>query len=141
MLGKPANETEAFQMLKELNNNKHLVFTGICLRDKYNERVFSVRSEVYFKKISDEDLLKYIRENKPFDKAGSYGAQECLPENYDPCSMKEKHFLETYGYQKLFENTQSARKSVALIDHIEGSYFNVMGLPVAELADELKKFQ
>ena len=141
MLGKPADSAEAFEMLKLLNGQKHHVYTGVCIMDGQTKKSFQVRSDVVFKKLSDEELKNYIKLYSPFDKAGSYGAQECLPDGMNPCSETEKIFLERNGLTDLLDSTISCGKSrIALIDHIEGSYFNVMGLPIVELISELEKY-
>jgi septum formation protein len=58
--------------------------------------------------LNQKEIDYYINNYNPYDKAGSYGAQEWI------------------GY--------------IAVEKIEGSYFNVMGLPVRELYEELLKF-
>jgi septum formation protein len=108
VLGKPNNEYEAKEMLKLLSGKTHQVFTGVCLKTKENQRVFSVTSSVTFSSLSDEEIDFYIKNFQPFDKAGAYGIQEWIG----------------------FIGIQS----------ISGSYWNVMGLPLQRLYQELKKF-
>lgn len=108
ILGKPANEEEATHMLKRLSGNVHEVITGVCIYNKNKEVSFKDMSEVYFKKLSDEDIFSYVRKYKPFDKAGAYGIQEWI--------------------------------GLIGIEKINGSYFNVMGLPVHKVVEELRKF-
>jgi septum formation protein len=141
LLGKPKDANEAFEMLKKLNDKEHIVYTGICLLDKNNKKSICVESKVIFKRLTEDEIKEYISLYKPFDKAGSYGAQECLPEGKNPCSEAEIKFMKNNGFDKLFENTQTSdtRKRIPIIDHIEGSYFNVMGLPIVELVEELKR--
>jgi septum formation protein len=105
-------------------------------------KFFCVESDVYFRKLSEEEIKFYVSEYAPFDKAGSYGAQECLKQNINPLSEKEKTFLKHIHAENLFETTKSVieKKQVAFIDHIDGSYFNVMGLPVVELYDAIINF-
>ncbi|MBO5849696.1 MAG: septum formation protein Maf [Paludibacteraceae bacterium] len=108
VLGKPNNEYEAKEMLKLLSEKTHQVFTGVCLKTKEKQRVFSVTSSVTFSSLSDEEIDFYIKNFQPFDKAGAYGIQEWIG----------------------FIGIQS----------ISGSYWNVMGLPLQRLYQELKKF-
>lgn len=108
VLGKPNNEYEAKEMLKLLSGKTHQVFTGVCLKTKEKQRVFSVTSSVTFSSLSDEEIDFYIKNFHPFDKAGAYGIQEWIG----------------------FIGIQS----------ISGSYWNVMGLPLQRLYQELKKF-
>ncbi|MBI3509843.1 MAG: septum formation protein Maf [Bacteroidetes bacterium] len=142
VLNKPNDEADALRMLKMLNGKKHEVFTGVYLMSLMDEKTFCVRSEVYFKNRTDEELLNYIRIKNPFDKAGAYGAQECLQPGMNPCSNEENDFLKKIGKTSLLEKClpPAGENPFVLVDHIEGSYFNVMGLPVKELFEELQKF-
>jgi septum formation protein len=142
VLNKPADTSEAIEMLSRLSGNMHKVFTGVCLTSKSKSKSFFVESDVYFRNMTSEEIKFYVDEYAPFDKAGSYGAQECLKQGANPLSEEEKKFLREIGSTDLFERTKSVidKKQVAFIDHIEGSYFNVMGLPVVELHKEVLNF-
>ena len=74
-LGKPASESDAFLMLRELSGKRHNVHTGIAVH--CNGRVYSgvATTGVYFKELSDAEILDYIATVEPMDKAGSYGIQ------------------------------------------------------------------
>ena len=75
VLGKPKDRQNAYEMLKLLSGNTHLVVTG-CAIVKGDKCVsFSVISEVEFYKLSDEEINAYLDTNEPYDKAGSYGIQ------------------------------------------------------------------
>ena len=108
VMNKPGSYDEAYQMLYCLSDNKHTVITGVCLRSAEKETTFIATTDVYFTKLSDDEIEYYLEKFKPFDKAGAYGIQEWI------------------GYIG--------------IEKIEGSYFNVMGLPVQKVYTELKKF-
>ncbi len=141
MLGKPVNAEDAFQMLQKLSGAEHFVYTGVCLSSKTKRNLFSVESAVRFQTLTDDEIRFYIEHYKPFDKAGSYGAQECLHEGMNPCSAKENKFLESIGKPDLFEDTlPKGKEHMPIIERIEGSYFNVMGLPIVELYHELVGF-
>ena len=106
-LGKPKDETDAFNMLQSLSGKKHEVISSISIKTNNFQKIISDVTSVYFKEISDEEINYYIKNYKPFDKAGAYGIQEWI------------------GF--------------IAIDKIEGSYFNVVGLPVHKLYDALMK--
>jgi septum formation protein len=78
ILNKPADETEAAQMLGQLSGNMHEVITGVCLFSRDKTFAFSDRTEVYFKSLSPEEINFYVAYYRPFDKAGAYGAQEWM---------------------------------------------------------------
>lgn len=78
ILGKPSDTTEATSMLKHLSGKKHIVYTGVCLRTQQKEVSFFDATDVYFKTLSDDEIQYYITHYKPYDKAGSYAAQEWI---------------------------------------------------------------
>ena len=142
VLGKPADANEALHMLKKLSGTNHQVFTAVCLNSDEHKKLFCVKSEVRFKNLNEEEIKQYVEHYKPFDKAGAYGAQECLPEGMNPCSAEENNFLKLIGKTDLFEKTlPKNKKHMPIITGIAGSYFNVMGLPVVELYQELEKWK
>ena len=94
ILGKPKSKKDAIHTLKSLSNRKHQVKTGVCIIYKNQTFLHVETTDVYFKKLVDEDILSYVNSGKCMDKAGSYGIQEC-----------------------------------DFVDHIEGDYTNVVGLP------------
>lgn len=81
ILGKPKDEEDAFRMLKSLSGRKHSVVTAIAVIDSGEVRKNSTTSTVEFEDLTDEQIRAYIRDFKPFDKAGSYGIQE-MPKGY-----------------------------------------------------------
>ncbi len=107
ILGKPKDEEDAKEMLTSLSGKTHSVYTGFCVMRLYDAFTVckNVRTDVVFKKLTEEKIERYIDTKEPMDKAGSYGIQGL---------------------------------GAMLIDRIEGDYFNVVGLPVSELADVLE---
>jgi septum formation protein len=108
VLGKPADAREAAQFLRLLSGCEHEVITGMCLRDSSKTHTFSVTTRVTFRELSDEEIVYYIENYQPLDKAGAYGIQEWI--------------------------------GLRGITRIEGSYYNVVGMPVSELYSQLLHF-
>lgn len=108
ILGKPKDADEARQILQLISGRSHNVITGVCIKTLNKQKTFYAESRVYFRTLNDEEISYYIKNYKPFDKAGAYGIQEWI------------------GYIG--------------IERIEGSYFNVMGLPTQMLYNEISKF-
>lgn len=106
--GKPADESEAKQMLSDLSGKTHIVATGVCITTREKQHAFGVSSEVRFAQLEKGEIEYYVDKYKPLDKAGAYGVQEWI------------------GY--------------IAVEYISGSYFNIMGLPIQRLYQELKKF-
>lgn len=110
ILGKPADEEEAFCMLSKLSGHTHQVYTGVaiigdCSGSGKREHFFCECTDVNFYPVSDEELRAYIETGDPLDKAGAYGIQ-------GPFAIHVKG--------------------------ISGDYNNVVGLPIAHLYHELK---
>jgi len=76
ILGKPENEAHAIEMLQRLSGRMHRVITGVCILYKQEYNLFHDVSEVFFRKLSDDEIITYVKKYQPMDKAGSYGIQE-----------------------------------------------------------------
>jgi len=107
VLGKPADEAEAKEMLGKLSGKTHQVVTGVTLTTTGFQHSFASVSQVTFAELTEAEIDHYVTHYRPMDKAGAYGIQEWI------------------GYVG--------------VTCIEGSYFNVMGLPVQRLYSEMKK--
>lgn len=77
-LGKPKDENEAKEMLQSLSGKTHQVYTGITIKTLDKTITETDVADVEFDEVSDEEIDFYIKNYKPFDKAGSYGVQEWL---------------------------------------------------------------
>jgi septum formation protein len=110
ILGKPANKTQAKNMLEKLSGREHKVFTGFTIAhlaiDIHETKV--IQSTVRFKTISTDEMNWYIACDEPYDKAGGYAIQG---------------------------------KGAYFIQSIRGSYTNVIGLPLCEVLQALKKYK
>ncbi len=84
-------------MLQSFSDGMHEVFTSVSFTGKNFQKTIHDTTKVWFNPLTADEINYYLKNYKPFDKAGSYGIQEWI------------------GYI-------GVRK-------IEGSYFNVMGLP------------
>lgn len=107
IFGKPANDTEAREILLALSGKWHEVITGVSIVGLKKSLTFAVRSDVRFEKIDDDLLDDYLATKESLDKAGAYGIQG---------------------------------SSLPFIKEIRGSYSNIVGLPIAELRENLKDF-
>jgi septum formation protein len=72
VLGKPASDDHAVEMLRRLSGRTHEVITGVALFA--GGRVVSgvERSGVAFTEMSDEQIAWYVATGEPRDKAGGY---------------------------------------------------------------------
>ena len=108
ILGKPSSVDDARKMLNRLSGKVHHVYTGFAIFCKNNNHFFSetIKTDVLFKKLSQEEIEWYVHTEEPFDKAGAYAIQG----------------LGTF-----------------LVKRVNGSYTNVVGLPVCEVIEHLIK--
>jgi septum formation protein len=100
MLGKPADETEAGQMLRMLSGRWHAVMTGVSLYEAGSSRREVAdydKTLVRFAKLSDAEIDWYVATGECNDKAGAYAIQE---------------------------------KGGLFVEEIAGNYHNVVGLPL-----------
>lgn len=75
ILGKPADEAEAMDMLSLLADRTHQVYTGVTILQGSRIHSFCECTEVTFYPVDRRDLQRYIETGDPLDKAGAYGIQ------------------------------------------------------------------
>ena len=65
LINKPRSREEAFKILKKLNNSKHFLISSVCM-SKNGTMVWnhSDSSELKMKKLSEDQLLKYLNKIK-----------------------------------------------------------------------------
>lgn len=110
ILGKPKNEEDAFRMLKHLQGRNHQVYTGTALlaHDEKGEKTVISHAE-------QTEVFVHAMEDAEIRRYIATG---------EPMDK-----VGGYGIQGGF---------AAYIDRIEGDYYNVVGLPVAYLYQQLK---
>ena len=106
ILGKPADNAEAVEMLERLSGRTHQVLTTVSVHHSHMAEHVTQVSNVRFAKLSPAQIKAYCATPEPYDKAGGYGIQ---------------------GLAALF------------VEHIEGSHSGIMGLPLFETANLLRK--
>ena len=87
ILGKPADNVEAFAMLTRLRGRTHQVYTGVALlrlSDGLLLKELSV-TDVPMRDYSDDEINAYIQTGDPLDKAGAYAIQH--PDFHPVASM------------------------------------------------------
>lgn len=108
LLGKPADREHMKQMIMQLQNRAHEVYTGVALcYEKDGEaccHTFSECTRVRFYPMTKEQIERYAMHSDGLDKAGGYGIQS---------------------------------DAAVFIEGIEGDYNNVVGLPLARLYHEM----
>ena len=77
-LGKPKDKQDAFLMLQSMAGKTHEVITSVCFKTINKIDILNCVTRVTFNPISDAEILFYIDNYQPFDKAGAYGIQEWI---------------------------------------------------------------
>ncbi len=75
VLGKPADEREAFAMLSALSGNRHYVYTGVTVLRGGQVLTAHECTTVTFREVEPHEISAYIATGEPMDKAGAYGIQ------------------------------------------------------------------
>eukprot|EP01028_Stygiella_incarcerata_P005810 TRINITY_DN2412_c0_g1_i1.p1 TRINITY_DN2412_c0_g1~~TRINITY_DN2412_c0_g1_i1.p1 ORF type:complete len:171 (-),score=50.14 TRINITY_DN2412_c0_g1_i1:68-580(-) len=81
VMGKPKDEEEAAAFIRKLSGRSHEVMTSICMHilnhDMKIESVKSIveKTKVFFRPMSEQTILAYVKTGEPMDKAGGYGIQ------------------------------------------------------------------
>jgi septum formation protein len=81
VLGKPANEDQAFHMLALLSGTTHIVITGVSLQQRNTGNLQSARvmSAVRMKFLTRKEIETYVAGGEWRGKAGGYGIQDADP--------------------------------------------------------------
>ena len=81
ILGKPEDAGHAREMLRHLGGTTHMVVTGVAVQrasDNFR-RALRVISAVHMRKLTDDEIERYIASNDWQGKAGGYGIQDDDP--------------------------------------------------------------
>ena len=104
VIGRPADEPTAREMLRQLSGGEHLVLTALCLIDPTVEssrtRTIVTRTKVEFAPLSEDEIAWYLATGEPFANHGAFAVD---------------------GLASRF------------VTRIEGSYSNVVGLPLSDV--------
>jgi len=109
ILGKPIDEVDAYNMIKQLSGNTHQVLTGVSIRYGKVEDQFVSVSQIKFYEWNEQmqrEVADYVSSGKANDKAGGYGIQE---------------------------------EAGLWVKWIKGDYNNIVGLPIAKLNKRLNR--
>ena len=111
ILGKPADDLEALEMLMSLRRGSHQVITAVTLieRERGESITCATTTDLIMRDYDLDEVARYVAGGSPMDKAGGYGIQD---EDFSPVDM----------------------------DRFEGCFTNVMGLPLCTVGRMLDYF-
>lgn len=79
LLGKPENSQQALAFLRLLSGRSHFVKTAVVMLEQTLDRIEMRQgietTEVFFRPLSEKEILEYVDSGDPLDKAGGYGIQ------------------------------------------------------------------
>lgn len=112
VLGKPADEGDAFDILSSLAGQRHTVCTALAIADPSNVLQSGYElTKVLFNNVSESQLKQYIASGEPMDKAGAYGIQgmgaflvDSIEGNLDTVIGFPRELLESLA-QKILESS------------------------------------
>jgi len=110
ILGKPSSHDDAYEMLMQLSGRTHSVFTGVTL------------VEIYPSTLKSESIY---RESKVHFRRLHASEARYYADSDEPMDKAGAYALQGVA--------------AAFIDHIEGCYSNIIGLPVSDTALLLRK--
>ena len=111
LYGKPKDRQDAINMINELKNDKHQVFTSLAILvqkgNEYKEYIDCDIADVYICDMTDQEIEKWVSSGEADDKAGAYAIQT---------------------------------KFGVFVDKIDGNYYTVIGLPINKVYNVLKEY-
>ena len=77
ILGKPADESHAIRMLRQLSGRQHIVYTAVCVIDQIHGEMHEAleKTVVWFSVMTEPEIIDYVRREDVLDKAGAYAIQ------------------------------------------------------------------
>lgn len=75
VLEKPRDFSDFSDMMAQLSNRKHQVMTSVTVANSSHYQTRTVITDVWFKALSEQDIIAYWNTGEPCDKAGGYGIQ------------------------------------------------------------------
>ena len=76
VFGKPKTKQEAINMLNKLKNTYHTAITSLCVlvekSGEYKEYLDYDTTKVFFRDMTEEEILHWIEIGNPYEKAGAY---------------------------------------------------------------------
>ena len=97
VLGKPASDDEAVQMLRMLRGRSNTIITGVAVGEYESGRwlTTSKSTDVVMRNYTDAEIETYVASGDPMDKAGAYAAQH---EVFRPVSIVNGCWLNAIGF-------------------------------------------
>jgi septum formation protein len=78
IIGKPTNRNHAIEILTALSGQTHEVITAVDIRSIHHNESFYDTTYVSFHELTEHEIIHYVDQYKPYDKAGAYAIQEWI---------------------------------------------------------------
>lgn len=78
VLGKPKTVSRAREMLRSMSGRAHTIITGYAILDSDSGKTITgtEHTEVFFRRLSNEDIEHYLAVSSALDRAGAYAIQD-----------------------------------------------------------------
>lgn len=94
ILGKPADDEAAREMLRALRGRSHEVVSGLALESGPGSWADTVTTAVRMRDYSDREIERYVASGRPLDKAGAYAIQD---QDFGPVAGIDGCYLNVVG--------------------------------------------
>jgi len=128
IIGKPKDKKDAKQILKQLSGKTHEFITGLYVINTKSKKVWQKYAEtkVTFRKLKDQEINRYIKKTDVTRFAGGYAIVP--PQDFNLKTVKKGQ-----------SPAPSGAGQSDIITKIDGSFTNVMGLPIETVLPILKE--
>lgn len=92
-LRKPANKDEAFQQLKLLSGNTHVLRTALAVWDQGEWYTNTTLAKMKMRTLSDEEIKNYIEKDDPVGCAGGYKIESLGPVLFDAMETSDYYSI------------------------------------------------
>ncbi len=75
LLGKPQSDADAAAMLQTLSGRTHQVITAVAMVFEGKLKLARSETAVTFRRVSSDEIERYVATCEPYDKAGAYAIQ------------------------------------------------------------------
>ena len=72
ILGKPKSFENAFQQLKKMQGQIHLLITAVTIKNGSQQESHVQVDQMQMRPLSDDEIANYLKLDQPYDAAGSY---------------------------------------------------------------------
>ena len=89
ILSKPKTTEKAIEQLLHLQGQSHELMTSVCLLFPGGQIQFTNQTSLTMRKLSEEEIIRYVKADQPLDCAGSYKLESLGIKLFESLSMTD----------------------------------------------------